>query len=261
MDPNATAVASGRYGDIEGLVEDRVVFGHYREHGDWSPAVLDLVCDRLRPATVIDVGANIGLFSIPVAQRTDAHCLAFEPEPTNYSLLERNLAHHGLTQRVRTRRVAVYSRACTLNMRLSTHNSGDHHVAGPADDEDAAANADLVDAQADTLDSLLAGETLPSPILLKIDTQGCELQVLRGAARLLPRVEHCIVEYWPAGLARLGDRPAGLRAALSIFPYAALLDQHDSQPELVPTELLWKRLAFLADDDQGFFDLLLSRNA
>ena len=90
MDRDAPVTAEGRYGTFEGLRDDRVVFAHYREQGDWSPALLDLVCERLRPRTVIDVGANIGLFSIPVAQRTAAVCHAFEPEPANHALLSRD---------------------------------------------------------------------------------------------------------------------------------------------------------------------------
>lgn len=252
MDRHRTAVATGRYGDIEGLVEDRVVFAHYRDHGDWSPAVLDLVCDRLSPGTVIDVGANIGLFSIPVAQRTGARCLAFEPEATNFGLLRSNVERHGLSERIACQQVAVHSERGLLTMELSADNAGDHHVSTTARDGD-------VKVRADTLDALVAGESLAPPVVLKIDTQGSELRVIAGAAALLARVDHCIVEYWPAGLARQGDRPRALRDALSGFAYAALLGQDDSAPELVDTSQLWARLDFLADDDPGFFDLLLTR--
>ena len=56
MDCSSTAIATGRYGAIEGAIADRVVFGHYQQHGDWSAPQLDLVCEQLKPAILIDVG-------------------------------------------------------------------------------------------------------------------------------------------------------------------------------------------------------------
>jgi len=255
MDGRRTALASGRYGTFEGLLDDAVVFGHYREHGDWSPALIDLVCDRLRPATVLDVGANIGLFSVPVAQRSEARCLAFEPVADNYALLRANVERHGMGGRVLTRQVAVYSQRAQLTMALSPDNSGDHHVS------ERATSARTVGVEADTLDALLAGEALSPPVVMKIDTQGSELRVIKGASGVLPQVDHCIVEYWPAGLSRLGDRPRALRDALDGFAYAALLPQDGGPVELSETAQLWARLDYLSDDDPGFFDVLLTRTA
>lgn len=263
MQSGPTVIATGRYGEFEGLAMDRVVLAHYAEHGDWSASLLDLVCERLRPATVIDVGANIGLFSIPIAQRTDARCICLEPEPRNHALLRANIGRHGLSGRIETHALAAYSEATRLTMTLSADNAGDHHVRGatPGVADGASDAGAQVEVEARTLDSLLQGRELPGPVLLKLDTQGCELRALRGAAASLERVDHCVVEYWPAGLRRAGDRAGELREQLLRFPYAALLNQDDTTVALAPTAELMARLAFLRDDDPGFFDLLLTRDA
>lgn len=256
MPEEETVVAHGRYGAFEGLASDRVVLGHYATHGEWSPELLQLACGTLRPATVIDVGANIGLFSIPLAERLGAHCLCLEPVPHNRRLLDANIRRHGLGDRCETFEVAAYGAASTLTMALSKDNNGDHHVNGRPE---APSDASGLQVRGVPLDALLAGRALPGPVLLKLDTQGCELQALRGAQQTLPRIDHCLLEYWPAGLRRVGDRASQLRQWLLQFPFGGVLGEYGPGVRLEPTFDLIGRLAFLGDDDPGFLDLLLTR--
>ena len=50
--------------------------------------------------------------------------------------------------------------------------------------------------------------------LIKIDTQGFELEVLAGASETLKHTEFLIVEFWPAGLRACGHKPSDLVEAL-----------------------------------------------
>ena len=50
---------------------------------------------------VIDVGANIGTTSLPIAQTTGANVLAIEPIPGNLELLRQNVAQNGMASRIR----------------------------------------------------------------------------------------------------------------------------------------------------------------
>ena len=87
--------SDGEYGIFEGSIHDEVVHGHYRREGTWSPEIQALLADQLFPegrGTFLDIGANIGLVSIPLAERRRVRCLAFEPEPRNFQWLERNIA-------------------------------------------------------------------------------------------------------------------------------------------------------------------------
>ena len=248
--------ALGEYGVFEGAVEDHVVFGTYQARGTWSPGLLTLLTELLgRGGTLIDGGANIGLLSIPVAERTSAHCIAIEPEPRNFGLLRRNIARHGLDGRIEAVQCALYSERRRLPMRRSVDNHGDHRV-----ERDNPGTGLWVDA--DRLDGLLAGRSLKRPVVLKLDTQGCAAHALRGGAKLAPALDYLVCEYWPAGLVRQGSSVAELEQLLSDFPFAAILS--DTQPgvALEPTPAVLQRLAWIPRDgsDEGFFDLLLARS-
>jgi D-arginine dehydrogenase len=166
LEPPVTAVcADGDYGIFEGALEDRVVFAHYRRHGRWSPALLSLLTDRLLAGggTFIGAGAHIGLVSIPVAQRTRARCLAFEPEPRNFAFLSRNVMRHGLGLRVERHEIALYSSRASITMARSEHNFGDHRVLA----RDASRHARTVRVRAAPPDQLLSGRRLARLIVLK----------------------------------------------------------------------------------------------
>jgi FkbM family methyltransferase len=235
-------LSDGSYGPFEGSIDDEVVHGHYRREGTWAPELLELLVDGLFAAgrgTFLDVGANIGLVSIPLVERRGVRCLAFEPEPRNHRWLERNIARHGLESLFRTFEVALHSENETLCLELSAANFGDHRLRGRVDPEE-----------------------LPRPIVAKVDTQGAEVQVLRGASRSLPLIDHLICEYWPYGLHRMGDSAELLGEILKGFPFGAVLSAESVPPRLTGTQELFQGLSWIPTDgsDRGFYDLLLSRS-
>ncbi len=209
--------SDGEYGVFEGSADDEVVHGHYRREGTWSPEIQELLADQLFPegrGTFLDIGANIGLVSIPLAERRRVRCLAFEPEPRNFEWLERNIAAHEVGSLFTTFNLALHSEETRLRFELSASNFGDHRVRGAAPAE-ADAKRTLIEVPAGRLDDLVRLEDLPRPIVAKLDTQGSELRVLRGAERSLPQIDHLICEFWPHGLRRMGDSPGDLDRALS----------------------------------------------
>ena len=250
-----TLLSAGDYGLFEGPADDQVVFAHYRKTGTWAAEVLALLHARFGSGagTFIDAGANIGLVTIPLLERTAAEAYAFEPAPENFELLTRNIARHDLSRRVRAHRVALHARAGTQALSLSRTNAGDHHL---GDDPE----RKRITVETARLDDVLSGRPLATPVVMKVDTQGSELHVLLGARETLKRVDHLLIEYWPLGLARCGHRPRDLWPELLQFPYAGLVDQHGGEPRMEPTEQLLERLSFFSDLDPGFFDLLLGRS-
>lgn len=64
---------------------------------------------RLEPATVLELGANIGYYALQEADLLgpDARIFAFEPEPTNYALLEKNVRLNGYTDQFITENKAA----------------------------------------------------------------------------------------------------------------------------------------------------------
>lgn len=255
--PYRTLVHPGEYGPFEGADADQVVFGHYRQHGTWSPAVLDLLTARIgaEPGTLLDVGANIGLVSIPFVQRTGSRAFAFEPAPMNFELLKRNVERHGLSNRITLFEVAAHERETAVSMRLSPDNFGDHQVLPGTDSGE-------IEVRANSIDALLEGTRLTGHVAMKIDTQGCEAKVLRGARETLKQVSTLIVEYWPKGLARMGNTMADVNAELMDFTHGRILPQSGKLPKAVPAQELLNNLQnFLKPADEGFFDILLTRDS
>ncbi|MBI1725713.1 MAG: FkbM family methyltransferase [Candidatus Rokubacteria bacterium] len=129
---------------------------------------------RLRPGmTVWDIGANVGLYTLPSARVVaPAGCVvAFEPMPRNLHFLRRHLALNGLAG-VAVCEAAVSDRAGTLRMKEGDSPSEFH--ADPGGDWEVTAI---------TLDEWLSeNEALP-PDVVKIDVEGSDDAVLRGGAR------------------------------------------------------------------------------
>lgn len=131
--------------------------------------------------TFIDVGANVGLYACSMAKRVGpkGHCFAFEPLPRNFGSLLRNVKLNGL-HNVDTQRIALSS------------ESGSMILYGPPGDRNdnlGAVGSRLADdyvevgrAPCQPLDSVDVGARVDA---IKIDVEGNELEVLRGARRLL----------------------------------------------------------------------------
>jgi FkbM family methyltransferase len=80
--------------DMRGETEQRAFYTTYDDK------VINEICGLLpEGGRFLDVGANIGFFSIPVAMAwKEKHCnaLAFEPVPSNFKMLKQNIAINGL---------------------------------------------------------------------------------------------------------------------------------------------------------------------
>lgn len=257
--------SDGEYGVFEGSIDDEVVHGQYRREGTWSPEIQALLADHLFPegrGSFIDIGANIGLVSIPLAERRRVRCLAFEPEPRNFQWLERNIALHEVGSLFTTFNLALHSEETRLCFELSSSNFGDHRVRGAARAEGDAERT-FIEVPAGRLDDLVRVRNLPRPIVAKIDTQGSELRILRGAERSLPHFDHLICEFWPHGLRRMGDSAEDLIELFRGFSYGTILRLDELPERLPPVDRLCARLDWLPSDgsDQGFFDVLVTRHA
>lgn len=165
-------------------------------------------------ASFIDVGANIGTVTIPIARSFRGPVLAVEPTRQNFDALCDNLRMNGLLGHVAAQRVALGSARGTTMMHLSPDNSGDHRAGpGAAGESRAVEEVELW-----TLEECVeADRRLIPPFLLKIDVQGFEGEVIHGAQALL-RDTACLalLEFWPFGLRANGWTPSDLFALLTV---------------------------------------------
>lgn len=136
---------------------------------------------------LVDVGANIGLYSILAASR-GTRVFAFEPESQNYALLNRNIFINGFGEKISAYCAALSDRAEFSTLFLSSFIiGGSCHSFGESVDFHARPMkaAFPQGACSATLDALVASGALPMPNHVKIDVDGFEHKVLAGAAATL----------------------------------------------------------------------------
>jgi FkbM family methyltransferase len=132
----------------------------------------------LRPGdTFVDVGANVGAYTILAAKNVGADVVSLEPIPSTFSKLQRNVDANQAGGKVELKCYGVGDQASTL--RFTTRMDCVNHVL--AEDE-RAESGETVEVPVRTLDELLAGR---QPALLKVDVEGYEWPVLSGARSVL----------------------------------------------------------------------------
>lgn len=147
---------------------------------------------RSNPRTVLDVGASRGQFaSFALHAFPGARLICFEPLPSSRAVLTK--VTNGHAQIVP---VAVGSASGRSQIHVSGHDDsssmlpiGERQVA----EFPGTAEASVLDVEVVTLQSVL-DEGVERPCLLKIDVQGLELEVLKGAGTALGQVDEILVE-------------------------------------------------------------------
>jgi len=186
-------------------------------HGQHEPGTEAFVLDHLRPGTCfVDVGANVGYFSLLAASRGDARVVAFEPQRGIAELLRRSADYNRLGGRLRVEPLALSDAPAVMRMTSCPGNTGHARLAGAGRD---ALQPDPVPVVA--LDDWLAGNPVGPVSVCKIDTEGAELQVLQGMARLLERDGPALaVEVIDEHLAEFGASGPRIREFLGGRGYA-----------------------------------------
>ncbi len=153
------------------------------------------VVARLALATVVDVGANVGQFSLLVrALHPGAKIIAFEPLPDAAARYRRVFAGDS---RMTLHEAAISPDAGTATMHVSA--SADSSSLLPITDRQSelfpgTQEVGTTEVTAGPLDSFVGTDELSAPAMLKIDVQGFELEVLRGSQSLLSRFAWVYVE-------------------------------------------------------------------
>jgi FkbM family methyltransferase len=236
------------------LPYDETMYPVILRNGVWQAEELDFIRRRVDPArryALVDVGANVGLFSRQ-AQRAIAgidRIVCIEADPGNFAALCHNLAHlpPGVCA---LHNVALADRAGTMTWYRDSGNFGNYSL-----------NADAMRGQAFTTVSVTAVETeaffatmaaLPDDarVIWKSDTQGYDEAILaRVPLALWERVDLAILELWRIAKPDF-DRDA-FRDRLAAFPHLSIGIDRPASVEDV--------MAYLAGGDYGFEDLYLWR--
>ena len=153
---------------------------------------------------IADVGANQGLYTLTLAhQASQGRVYAFEPDPQLFAALSKNIQQNRV-ENVQLFNVAAASKASKLLLRPGQFNRGDNRIVQAGPDRSSGVEVDAM-----LLDDAIPDRRLD---LLKIDVQGFEVEVLRGAEQLLSANPGLLLllEFWPHGLRLAGSRPEEL---------------------------------------------------
>lgn len=166
-----------KYGKISYLDSDLYIGKALEAYGEREDIEVRFICSLVKAGdTVVDVGANIGAITIPVAQKVGAHgrVFAFEPQPEMFELLEENIRQNDLD--------TAYASDTALGE--SVHRAGLPKVDyNKPNNFGGCALVPGDDVSVGTLDSA----NLSKCDLIKVDVEGMEAQVLRGAANTIKR--------------------------------------------------------------------------
>jgi FkbM family methyltransferase len=182
--------------------DDKVITPFMVRSGTWEPTETEVFLKHVKAGdTVVDVGANIGYYTVLGAKAVGSagKVYAFEPDPTGFGLLAKNVKTNGFANVIAEQK-ALSDKPGKLKLYLDAVNKGDHRIYQTG-------NRPSIDIDAVTLDGYL-GKAGRKVDLIKIDTQGAEVVILRGMKETLrqnPSVK-LLIEFWPKGLSEFGHK-------------------------------------------------------
>jgi FkbM family methyltransferase len=209
VDPDITASLDGFA--FHTPFSSNIILSHFELpfYDSVLPRLARVVCVARGGLVMLDIGANIGAATYLVSRETSGRFLCVEPNPRFKASLTRNLAQ---IPHSRARFVAL-----TDETRRGTvkHNYAD----GNSNIEASTQGGEWLDFI--TLDALLDEEAgYRAPNLVKIDTEGFELRILRGATGLLAAHRPVLFfEFFPAFIRREGGDPDALFVLLRQHGY------------------------------------------
>ena len=224
----------------------RFAYRNYKAYADRAERRL-LQKVLFNGAVVVDVGANIGIYSEFLS-----HCVgpngvvhSFEPSPDNFMRLRR--ATRALSN-VQPRAAVVGDHSGETMLYISDKLNVDHRAYASDGNPRRAVQVQMVALD----DYFKAGERVD---LLKLDIQGYELHALRGAKRIISENEDIklLLEFWPYGLKQAGVNWNELIEMLQRFAMNIMLVQADG---LTPFEA-----HNISIDEDWYVNLFASRNA
>jgi len=172
--------AQGLRLSLEGLPPDHAHLGAIA-YGLLETAVQEALVRHLpRGGTLVDVGANVGFFTLLGARLVgpDGRVAALEPAPVSAAAIRRNAARNGFghVEVLQCAAGAASGRAAFQIVRDESWSKLEPLGAHPDTER-------VVDVKVAAIDDLVADGRLPVPDVVKIDVEGAELDVLRGMAR------------------------------------------------------------------------------
>lgn len=150
-------------------------------------------------SVLMDVGANVGIFSVYAALARNCKVYAIEPSLLNLDILLRNIVNNRVAKLVTVIPLALSDADAVQTMFMSRQGftwGGAHNSIGKNIGQDGQPLDTPIESSqlSITIDSLISQFQLDDPNYLKIDVDGLELLVLKGASNALKKVDSILIE-------------------------------------------------------------------
>ena len=217
--------------------------------GEYEPLGTELMQRLIRPGmAVLDIGANIGYYTLLYARQVGPKgaVYAFEPTPDTFSMLRKNIQSNGFSDTVRLIEAAVSDHSGTAEIFINQYNKGDNRLYGSG-------SMRRVPVETKRLDDIFSAREHVD--FIKMDIQGAEGLALRGMRDIIARDHPVIVmEFWPRLYTKLDSSAREILETLSAAGYSFedIDDEaNDVRPATVP-----ELLARYPDDAEGGTNIL-----
>lgn len=165
-------------------------------NGDYEAAIIKTITPYIKfPKNIIwDIGAHFGYQSLIFSKLlgNDGRVVAFEPNPYNIQTFKENLLNNfELAQKILLEERALSDKSEILSFRVSKHKNHPTTSGGyllnvtPPLNENSYKDFITINTETTTIDLLIEQNRLPIPHFIKIDVEGAELNVLKGASNFL----------------------------------------------------------------------------
>lgn len=172
---------------------DETVSANLIAHGGWEPWIHKTVMGLTsRDATVIDVGANLGYYTLGMARRVGdkGRVHAFEANPRMAAFVRKTIGFNGLSNRVRIIEKAASNVEGHVNFMVSRQFGGSGHLL--VAESSIGADQTIISVETVRLDDI----GVDKADIIRMDAEGSEPLVLRGAERLLANPDIIVCMEW-----------------------------------------------------------------
>jgi FkbM family methyltransferase len=233
------------------LIDNDLISEYIKRHNIWEQNVTNYLIKNVKPnQTVIEIGANIGYYTILLAQLVSpgGHVYAYEANDEVYDFTKFSLRMNGLSDIVKIKNIGILDKAGEFNMRytklhnnsLSETNIGGANITFA---EKVPGNDCVKKVQVVSLDENLPN--LKNVDWLRMDIEGSELPAILGAKRIIESSPNLkiVMEWAPNMLKNFGNVSDFINLLYSYgFRFYKIEENGDLGKEKTKAELLGEEL-------------------
>ena len=209
--------------------ECRNIMGSSRDGQIYELGMVEAFYNRMKArnpnAIYLDIGANTGSYALLPLIDENITCYAFEPNPKSFDVLTENVSINNLNNKVKIYNIGMWYEESKLELKvpLDTTDSGlstfgDNPSRFKYSNKSGEFGTHLVNCK--TIDDIVKELNLPHVDAIKIDTEGAELNILKGGVKLLKEQKPLILlEYDDKNTTQFGYKRKDISDFLKTIGY------------------------------------------